>query len=650
VEQTKPFKLLILADSPAVETGFGRVVRSLVTRWAASGFFPGGITVWGIGHTGSPHTLPCEIHMAGGATPQNHWASQSRLQKFLNLLGSGGYTHVWILQDTFQLCGQDFPEALRTTCRSGGIRSLFYFPVDAPLDLAWCELLRAVDVPVAYTAQGAEEVRRVMGEAAPGALEVLPHGVDRVTFHPVKDRAALRREIFGDWLTGLDGVEPVLLLNVNQLQRRKGVHHSLQLLAALKRKAPHIPWRLYLHMAVENRDAGVDLRQVAAQFGLEYGVDWRCSGVERPEAFINGWLPSVTEECLNGLYNAADWTLSTSLGEGWGLSLTESLAAGTPVLAPDHTACRAVALEFAALGMVGAIEPLPLSDTCSVSDLDNSRVRWPVDVEAAAELLAAGLCALPRVEWTPAACGWLDWDRIAAEWLALFAAPPVPNVEYLELRTLADWFTHGKVLDALPPGHRAIVRSPEPDLLEFYAAHPLAMRFQIDVKPLPRDGRDLRACTAWLPKWGPPEAHPPEADRAALRTFAEQSLGNPYIVVEPSLPASVYETLLAHRCEDERLELVIACAAGATAPANGLPVLQLTLPGLVQLVRGSLGAITLPGRLAEATRLSGRPQLLLSPGRSAPDVYRCPPDKLDAAILARFFRLACPWLQLQPIN
>ena len=43
-------------------------------------------------------------------------------------------------------------------------------------------------------------------------------------------------------------------------------------------------------------------------------------------------------ETINRIYNASDCLISTSTGEGWGLSTTEAMCAGLPVIVPNNTA------------------------------------------------------------------------------------------------------------------------------------------------------------------------------------------------------------------------------------------------------------------------------------------------------------------------
>ncbi|WP_431728487.1 glycosyltransferase family 4 protein [Verrucosispora sp. TAA-831] len=47
-------------------------------------------------------------------------------------------------------------------------------------------------------------------------------------------------------------------------------------------------------------------------------------------------LQDLDDTDLPGLYRAADWLLSTSRWEGFGLAIAEALACGTPVLLPEH--------------------------------------------------------------------------------------------------------------------------------------------------------------------------------------------------------------------------------------------------------------------------------------------------------------------------
>ena len=136
----RPPRLLCLCDSPTVHTGFGRVAQSLIRRWKP--YFHR-IDIYAINHDGdSP--MP-ESEWSAPAVrllrPRHPWYATESLQRFLNLILSGEYTHVWIMQDLFLLSPNGFPGAFRQVCPKEGVRSLLYYPVEGALDPEWTRRL-----------------------------------------------------------------------------------------------------------------------------------------------------------------------------------------------------------------------------------------------------------------------------------------------------------------------------------------------------------------------------------------------------------------------------------------------------------------------------------------------------------------------------
>lgn len=400
-------KILCLMDSPLLATGFAKVGRNLATRWVRSGAV---VDIWAIGFNGWgykkwPHgTLyPATVR----------WASSDQLRIFLHLLASG-YSHAFLLQDTFQF-SREFCDAFKSTCRERGIKSMMYFPVDAPLDKEWVEILRSVDVPIAYTRYGAE-MARVHGVEC----RTLPHGVDTEVFRPRPERRIEDRSVWKIGGKPFVNDQDWLLVNVNANQRRKDPAASLVVLERLRRLG--VPAKLVMHCRGAT-PYGVDLEAVGRQLGLEFGQHWIHTGalfglgdttflgLRDGEAVIG----SAAEDAdVARFYNAADCLLSTSLGEGWGLSFTEALACGCPAAVPAHTALREIGEHDAFAGRVRLlpVEPVVLSD-------EMSRLRFRVRVDEAARSIAEFRQTLdasrPPLEHRVAA--WLCWDRIASQML-----------------------------------------------------------------------------------------------------------------------------------------------------------------------------------------------------------------------------------------
>lgn len=403
-------KLLVVADAPTVSTGFAQVTRNLCSRWRP--YFKEPIDIWGVNFSGFPHDLPYRIYPAG----YQDWNSTDKLSQLLNRILAGDYTHIFILCDAHMLSLGNFPQVLRQICDQKKIHLTHYFPVDAPLEKKWLELASQADCAVTYTEFGRQECNRVRPGFKP---DVLGHGVDRSVYFPREDRMSIRQHLLKGWVKD----DEYLIVNVNRNERRKAPHHSLQIIKRL-RHVHHIPGvKLLLHMPNLNEIEGTELEAVANQLGLTYEKHWKHSD----DMFHHG-NSRLPEDGLNELYNAADMVLSTSLGEGWGLSLIEGSAAGCRIACPDHTSCGEIARCFDSLGQTGQFTLLPVSEQCIVNPLDSSRVRYPVDVVAAAQKIADVIKSGPpsgpntqggRFVLNDATREWLAWDRIATEFLRL---------------------------------------------------------------------------------------------------------------------------------------------------------------------------------------------------------------------------------------
>ena len=108
--------------------------------------------------------------------------------------------------------------------------------------------------------------------------------------------------------------------------------------------------------------------------------------------------------------------MTTSLGEGWGLGVTEAMAAGTPVAGPAHTSLAEL-IENRGLEL-----PLLQAD---VVPGDNSRLRSRVNASKSAQLILDAVRAGYVQQCTEAArefTGTLNWDEIAERWMDLFLA------------------------------------------------------------------------------------------------------------------------------------------------------------------------------------------------------------------------------------
>lgn len=663
-------KLLVVCDSPTLNTGFARVAQNLLKRW--NDHFER-IDIWGIGFNGYPgrpgvaervpwFRPPFVVYPASyGQTP---WFSMERLQSLLNHIMAGDYTHLWLLQDHFLLCQHDFPQYLRDACARKGVKSYAYLPVDAEMDGDWVAIAEAVDCPVAYTLNGVEEIRRHTGRLErPGRefpfpeIRILPHGVDCEIYRPLPNRAELRESVF-------PGLMPTdtLLLNVNANQRRKDPVRSLETLRELhQRNLTH--YKLLLHMAESGAD-DLSLEAAGRQLGLVRGRDWDHTG----STFVNG-LATLPEEKLVELYSAADVYLSTSLGEGWGLGITEALACGCPVAVPEHTACAEILSEVSAHGMEARVTRLPLEPHAVMLPYDNARLRRRVDVAGAATAIQAACGSAPflqqRPPLVPDVQRWLSWNRIALAWVSLFRSVDKESAHhYLEYGGgLGDVFNglyhrgSYNVLRDLKPNETATValRCHNPHARELFEAHPKRAQFNLldlgYTDPEPRLDAAARREFA-LPRAGALDRvpakdsritfYPLKQDRPVLAELAEVLASTHAVNVPPryvllsasaglpdrNLPAAMIEDILRALCPTNLILLVgrtYARQAREEINVHGLAdqiglgsrvvnlVDKLSVPATATLVQRAAGLVTCHSSLNLLAWHNAVPQLLLYP-------------------------------------
>ena len=202
-----------------------------------------------------------------------------------------------------------------------GFKSIFYFPVDCPMIDKLVEGLEFFDTLVTYTEYGRNEVLKLRPELK-GKLKVINHGNNTKDFFPMpeEDKLKFRKEYFGE------NADKFIITNINRNQPRKDIPTTIFAFIEAKKnwKATKEPF-LYLHMNPKD-GLGWDIRAIMLQTDLVENVDYK---------LLDGDMPSV--EIVNKIYNASDLFLTTTLGEGWGLSFSEAAATKTPIIAPKST-------------------------------------------------------------------------------------------------------------------------------------------------------------------------------------------------------------------------------------------------------------------------------------------------------------------------
>ena len=192
---------------------------------------------------------------------------------------------------------------------------------DLPAPMYNRDFYRSVDALMAISKQTKFINEFVLGKEAIGkVIEYVPHGIDSNTFKPVPQNEFID-EFRSNTLNGKD-IDFILFFNSRNIHRKRP--HDLILayrifcdkigVEASKKSA------LIMHTQVSDKH-GTDLKAVKEAL------------VDKDTMNVFFSQNKLTAHQLNGLYNIADATVLPSSNEGWGLSLTESMMAGTMIIA-----------------------------------------------------------------------------------------------------------------------------------------------------------------------------------------------------------------------------------------------------------------------------------------------------------------------------
>ena len=411
-------RLLFYGDTPTGTTGFSTVSKNILKRLHDTGLYD--IHIVGINYYGEPHDLPYKIYPAVYNEQQDVYGRQKFIQFLRNK--KNAWDVVFTLQDTFIMAtigeaiaklrdGYDeYVEVKENGAiikkkvrREGaGFKWIYYFPIDAQPRREWIEKsVKLCDIAVPYTKYAEDECRRFVDRE----YHVIYHGFDRNTFYPLseEEKQKFRDEHFKEH--GLK--ERFLIVNVNRNQERKGY---LQTLIAFKIFNSIIPNAvLYTHCDVVG-DRGGNLIEVGRQIGLT--ENWI---YPNPKLYEDGI--EIEPEFINGVLNIADVNMSTTLGEGFGLSLIEAMAVKTINIFPDNTAPKELLADNRGILVRSGDTPNNLEMN---GHLDNNILRPVTNIEDMVNKLLwiyrsrniVDDMAEKSFAWANENC---DWDKIAMQ-------------------------------------------------------------------------------------------------------------------------------------------------------------------------------------------------------------------------------------------
>lgn len=418
-------KVLVYADAPPCATGFSTVARNICEALYNTGKYD--IDILGINYWGDPHGFPYRIWPTGVNAQKDPYGRE----KVAKMIPQMEFDILFFLQDTFIL--NFVPELIKKLKAQGKkFKSICYFPIDGQPKEEWIKNVNPVDYLVAYSQFGASKAKEVYSSCQD--LHVIPHGANIVDYKPLSEADIKKfKEMYFGKHQG-----KFIITNLNRNQHRKDIPRTIAAFKEFRKQVPESI--LYLHMA--SQDQGWNLIDVCKSFGFNNKED-----VIFPENF--GPNQGYPREVVNMIYNASDLVVSTTLGEGFGLSWVEAMATKTPVLMPGNTTMDEFITEDRGYLSKSGTNP----SLYTVLPHDNEVVRPLVDVEDMANKMVhihnnyeeAMEKANNAYEWVTKELNWQG--KIAESWVDIFNKAYKDHIEELVSKKV-EWNNSNRVVAA----------------------------------------------------------------------------------------------------------------------------------------------------------------------------------------------------------
>lgn len=271
------------------------------------------VTVLGINYLGDPNPYTYDLYPAFGG---GDVFGINRLHFMCNLV----QPDVIVIQQD----GWNIPSYIRML-RIKKANGEYHYPEHAKIPVIAAvavdgqnfrgEWLDGVAKAIFWTQFALDEARKG-GYAGPA--EVITLGVDLDDYYPVAKDEALA----GMQLSQL--VDKFIVGNVNRNQPRKRWDLTIRYFANWVHAYKISDALLFLHAAPTGESA-VDVRQLCQYYGVQHMLAMR-----EPAPFIGESI-----ETMRNTYCACDIMISTTQGEGFGLTTLEAMACGRPSIVPE---------------------------------------------------------------------------------------------------------------------------------------------------------------------------------------------------------------------------------------------------------------------------------------------------------------------------
>jgi glycosyltransferase involved in cell wall biosynthesis len=324
---SKP-KILIMSDNPLIHTGMAVVIREISLRLHATNRYEIAIAGWG--YSGMPHQFPMPIFPASAADFGRNGYPQAGIMGLEGLVNMFRPDILLALGDSWMI------NYINDMPNRKSFKFVQYTPIDGHVEgggvpANWGPWLSGADQLVMYSQYGVDQLKKTIPHVN---TELIYHGCKPDVYKPLGAdvKAQLKKQIVYWRVRGTELVQEqglpddaFVVGTVARNQPRKNFDKILKTFAIFSKNKPNA--RLWLHSALQ--DAAYSLADLTKIFGIEDKVCFT------PRYnLING----LSENDMNLLFNLFDVNFAPVQGEGFGLPILETMAAGVPQVVTDYSA------------------------------------------------------------------------------------------------------------------------------------------------------------------------------------------------------------------------------------------------------------------------------------------------------------------------
>jgi glycosyltransferase involved in cell wall biosynthesis len=310
-------RILMMSDFPLLHTGQAVVLREIALGLNKTQKFDMAIAGWG--YNGMPHNFPIQIFPSSGRDFGRNGFPEANIPGIEQLVDAYKPDILWTVGDMFMV------NYIREIRNRRAFKWIAYTPIDgSPVPVDWEPWMRNPDQIVCEADWGISEINAMWPDIK---LKRIYHGCNPNSFYPLPQevKKSIRR-----------GIQRLTIKNRTQLAIEKGIPEDAFVVGVVARNQPRKNFdrilktfkvfsegknNVYLWCHAMPIDQGYDLIKLSWDLGIADKVFFT------PNYSIGNGL---SEQDLNAVMNIFDVHFLPTQGEGFGIPILETMAAGIP--------------------------------------------------------------------------------------------------------------------------------------------------------------------------------------------------------------------------------------------------------------------------------------------------------------------------------